>query len=150
MSGELSEFKEAIKVVSPSGCPTCGWGLKQPYDIQITHIESGKEGWTAHGKGRYYEEQRCPCPRCAALYNAIVHTIPILCAPFPCPNCNELQNLNYKIRSIKTDEDSFEFEADIECNKCKKKKSITKIIKKIFEVIKIEVKPTEGIIVKKA
>ena len=166
MSNELSEAKEAIKVISPSGCHMCGRAQKYPYEIRITSIKSSEEGWIARGKGRYIEwafaavrgrQRTAPrdaiidryCPMCGKIYQAIEHTIPIQCAPFPCPKCGELQNLHYKIRSIITDEESFEFEVEIECEKCKKKKSFTKGLKKVLEVIKIEVKPT-GITVRKA
>jgi C4-type Zn-finger protein len=71
-----------------------------------------------------------------------VHIIPIQCAGIPCPNCGKLQNLHYKIHDIKTSKYSFKFEAKIECKKCDMKKSFTKVLGKISEIIRIDVKPT--------
>lgn len=147
MKNKLSEVKKAIRIVPSSICPhpSC----MQEYPYHITTIESGEEDWIVHGKGSYNSEISIICPRCAAIYRTIVHTIPILCAPFPCPKCGNLQNLDYNIYSIKADNDSFEFEVKIECKKCKKKKSFTKVIEKVLKIVRIEVKAT-GISVSKA
>ncbi len=91
---------------------------------------------------------RC-CSNCHFIYRAIMRTIPIQCAEFPCPKCGESQNLHPKIRNIKTDLQTFEFEVEIECKKCKKKKSLTNLIQRLFEIVKIEVKPT-GISIKQS
>lgn len=147
MMNDLPEAKNAIVIVYPNVCHHCLRPQRDPYDVRITSIESIEEGWIACGKGHYNIERMCY--DCGALYRAIAHAIPIQCAPFPCPKCDELQNLSYNIRNIKTFEDSFEFEIEIECNKCKKKKSLTKLLKKALEVIRIEVKPT-GITIRNA
>ena len=62
-------------------------------------MESNNEGWVIRGKGSLIETA---CGRCGSLYNAILHTIPIQCTSFHCPNCNEQQNFDYGIRSIIT------------------------------------------------
>ncbi|MCK4733852.1 MAG: hypothetical protein KAT65_15465 [Methanophagales archaeon] len=147
MRDELSEAKKAIRIVPFSRCPHCGTHNEYPY--HITSIESGEEDWIVHGKGSYNSEIDIRCSHCAAIYRTIAHTIPILCAPFPCPKCGNLQNLDYNICSIKTYKDSFEFEVKIECKKCKKKISFTKVIEKVLEVVRIEVNAT-GISVRKA
>jgi hypothetical protein len=86
---------------------------------------------------------------CRAIYDAIMHSIPIQCAPFPCPKCHELQNLRYELTSVTTEKEEFEFEVVIECAKCQKKRSLSKALRKIFEIIKVEVGPT-GISIKKS
>lgn len=147
MNNEMSRPSNVIQFLSPPFCGHCTPQEPKPkfYDINIFSIESGNEGWIARGRGSLIQTY---CDRCGSIYNAILYTIPIQCASFPCPNCNEQQNFNYKIRSIITKENSFEFEAEIECSKCKKKKSFKKILTKILDVVNIEIQPT-GITVKK-
>lgn len=140
-----SKIEQAIRVVHPSGCNMCGFFTKKSYyEIRIVSVDSLAEGWVVRGKGHTIERI---CPGCGQVYEALAYAIPIHCSSFPCPKCGELQNFHYRIQSIKTDKDSFEFEAEIECKECKKKKSFTKMIRKILNVINLEISP-KGITVK--
>jgi hypothetical protein len=145
MSDKLLETKHEI-VVTKDYCHSCARLFAPPFKVVVTSIESDDGGWTAKGKGRIIN-RRCRCPRCKMIYETVMKAIPIQTAPFPCPTCGELQDFEYKVQSIEADRESFQFEVSIVCGKCSKKRSLKKILKKLFEIIKVEVKPT-GITIK--
>jgi hypothetical protein len=137
-----------VLVAQTGGCRICIWyGLVDPYDIQVTSITSIEEGWLAEGRGQIVEKKTCP--KCGVIYDAILHAIPIHCESFSCPGCGKSGDIKYKVNSIKTEIDSFKFEASLICKKCSQKKTFRKTLKKFLEIIKIEIKPT-GITLKKS
>jgi DNA-directed RNA polymerase subunit M/transcription elongation factor TFIIS len=151
--------KNQITITSPSACPICGSSVQtSPYDIHLTEINAKDEGWVAKGQGsaspkRLYlpneEYVDVICHRCETHYRALQHTIPILCAPFHCPNCGKDEMFHFVIHHIAEREDMFEFEVELICKQCAKKRTLKKMISGLLSVIKLEVSPT-GISVKNA
>jgi hypothetical protein len=122
--------------------------INPAYSIKITSITANDAGWLAKGNGHTSRKWKT-CEFCGATYMQLKHQVPIICASFDCPQCGKSEELSYKVKNITADEHSFEFEVEIECKVCKKKKSLTKTISQILSILKIEVNPT-GISVKKA
>jgi hypothetical protein len=149
MSKSLQEVKQGI-VVTSSGlyCQAHTQHYGPAYNVKITTIKSSDDGWIAKGGGKQVY-MRCMMVGCSDMAESIMHAIPIQCAAFPCTTCGQTQNLKYEIRSIEANKSAFEFEVSIICGKCSKKRSIKKMLKKLLEIIKIEVKPT-GITIKNA
>jgi len=137
-----------LVVQTARGCRSCMRGEMHPNVMSISSIKAEEFKWVAKGKG-LPEDNRTFCARCGALYREITHTVPILCEQFDCPKCGKAEKLHYKVNSITTEENQFEFEVEIECQGCSKKRSLKKILKSILEIIKLEVGPT-GITVKNA
>lgn len=137
-----------IEIIFPALCSRCGWDKDGPYHIQISSIKAQDTGWVASGQGNA-EQVEVRCNMCWSYYMAIRQVIPILCGPFSCPKCGSSESLQYKINSVTTTKDSFQFEVEIECKPCSKKLSLKKVIKDILKVINVEIGPT-GITVKKA
>lgn len=148
MGNELKKANEAIHIIyDPSLCSDCLRGMKHSgYEdiISIDVAEARDVYWVLQGSGQY----RGFCPQCGKLYVALEHIIPIECASFPCPNCNLLQNLEYKIQRIQVEKGTFQFEAKIICKKCNKKFTFQKTLEKIFSILKVTVGPT-GITISK-
>lgn len=145
MSDNQDKIESEIVYIRP-GCYRCGKGKEVPYLINVSSVKSDNDRWIVKGKGHLVHRR---CNWCAWMYEAIMYTIPIECSPFPCPKCSELQNLKYELTSITTEKETFEFEVIIECSKCRKKNSLSKVLKKIIDIIKLEVSPT-GITIKKS
>ena len=138
-----------LVVTSPTGCSQCNYAEKYPFHISITSITAEDEGWLAKGEGHRMRVNR-HCPLCGQSYQALINAIPILCEPFNCPQCGKSETLHYKVNNITIDDKhSFEFEVEIECKICSKKRSLKKAVKELFGIIKLEVSPT-GISVKNA
>lgn len=109
-------------------------------NIQISFIERRKHSWFVRGFGTEYGTEYCP--NCGAICRSIVSDLEIQCEPFSCPTCGEKEDLNFKINNIKTDNTSFEFEAEIICEKCNKNKSLKKIISSMLDIKKLKISPT--------
>ena len=148
-----------ITITSPSICPMCGRSDEVlPYDIRLTKIEAKSEGWIAKGTGMTTQKKlllpnqgyvKHTCPLCMSHYIALQHTIPVLCSPFQCPSCGEEETFRFSIHQLLEKEDEFEFEVELICKQCEKKKTLKKLISGFLSVIKLEVSPT-GISVKNA
>jgi hypothetical protein len=145
MSDGLLKIEHGL-VVTNDYCYYCARSATPPFKVVITSIKSNEDGWIAKGKGRKIH-RRCRCAGCHMMYEAMMKSIPIQTAPFPCSTCGDIQNFEYKVQGIETDRESFQFEVSIVCHKCSKKQSLKKILKKLFEIVKVEVKPT-GITIK--
>src|SRR5215469_12836889 len=132
MSDERMEVKNAIRVSDPI-CPTCGSNL--PYQVSVDAIEAHDTAWVLRGTGKPKSVKvQCSCPNCGQMFTTLMSMIPIECAPFPCPKCGHLQDLEYKVQHIQAEKDSFQFEAKIICKKCGNTKSFKEVLKKILEV----------------
>lgn len=84
------------------------------------------------------------------MYNTILESIPVHLASFECPRCHKSENVSYEVKRIAClNEFEFEFEARIVCETCKRKNTLSKILKNILKVVRIEVGPT-GVTVKNA
>src|SRR6266699_6880479 len=109
-------------------------------NFEIYDIQSQEAGWLMKGKGKFDADTTqvlalnatFRCAACGSLYTSLVQAIPIECAPFPCPNCGEQQDLQYTIGHIASEDDSFAFEAKISCKKCGNKKTLKNILQKIL------------------
>lgn len=142
-----SKSKSAELIIqTPHVCRMCQEGIWHPR-VTINSIKADDSKWVAKGTGKTTSKY-VRCLRCKAIYEHIIHTVPVLCEPFNCPKCGQSENLKYKVNSITTEKDSFEFEVEIECETCSNKRSIKKMLKSLFDILKIEVGPS-GIIVKK-
>ncbi len=142
MSDELLKVEKVIHILHPPVCRSCGGRLH--YRIKIVSIEAQDTHWDLRGKGKL-EKNAGPklfCPECGSILETLEYMIPIECASFSCPNCGQLQHLEYKIQRIEVANDAFQFEAKITCRKCGNTKSFKEVIKKILGVLKITVGPT--------
>lgn len=116
-----------------------------PDMIEIKSIESREDGWNAKGVG---EIQQVKCPHCGMIYDAILHAVPICCSSIACPKCHKTEKLSYRIHRIDTAFHQFEFEVEIRCERCKKKRTLKRLIDSLLDVVKIKVSPT-GVTVEK-
>lgn len=135
-----SSSKQAI-IIHDVLCHYC----KTHYDsdVMVLTIEQDvNSGWNLRGKGEIHT--KCSCPVCGMMYTAVNRMIPIECDSYLCPTCNESSNLEYNVYKIERVQDSndFTFKANITCKKCHNKKTLTKVIKKILNIKKIEIKLT--------
>jgi len=131
-------------VASFAGDPELAPGGKycmaiNPLLIEIRSIESKDDGWTAKGVGSI---ESVKCTLCGMMYDAILHAIPIQCSSFTCQICGTNESLIYKVNRIDTAFHQFEFEVEINCNRCNKKRGLKSLIKSILDVVKIKVTPT--------
>lgn len=137
---------EAIIVVEAIRCDSSACELHHDVEpwahVSLESIQRSDDGWKAAG--------RAHCPLCAFAATAIKKQIPVLAASFECPSCHHADTLTYIINNIVRDHEQnhFDFEVEIKCSKCSKKRSFKKALKAILDIIKIEIKPT-GIEVKK-
>lgn len=126
-------------VQHPSGCRMCGEAQKNEYFVSVASIEQHEAaGWRVRGSGRL----RCPCPRCAAIYEAVQLGIPIECESYTCPKCGRAEELTYSVQRIDACRSEFSFEATISCNKCHKKRTFVHILKDLLKLKKSEIKLT--------
>ena len=144
MDDNIQSPDNILVCVSPRGCKFC-YPDDTSYDIYVSSVTSEVDGWTTKGRGEF----AWPICECGAYYEAVMHSIPIHCAPFRCPKCGEDEHLKYALKSLTTDKQMFEFEVQIQCNKCHNKRSLSTLLRKVLEVVKLEVGPT-GITIKKS
>ena len=147
----LNDTEQEILMVMPLYRCFCGFYL-YPYEVWVSSIEKKEDGWMAKGGGVATHEIKGHCldPTCAMMYETIIREIPIQCASFPCPVCGVAQDFEYKVQSIEAEKrESFQFIVSIICGKCSKRKTFKKVLKKLLEIVKIEVKST-GITIKNA
>ncbi len=135
---------ETVIFVHTIQCSSCMLHFDPPTMVTLESIQRSDDGWKASG--------RAHCPRCAGAATAIITEIPILASSFECPSCHHVDTLHYTINAItkskEVGHDHFDFEVEIKCSKCSKKRSFKKALKALLDIIKIEIKPT-GIEVKK-
>src|SRR5947208_1677754 len=112
VSSELEQVKDVICVLESTVCLNCIGRRDFRYHISIDTIEAKDANWNLSGEGKIHKtEMQCRCPRCAAMFRALMYMIPIECAPFSCPQCGQIQELEYKIQQIRVKGDEFQFEA---------------------------------------
>jgi uncharacterized protein YbaR (Trm112 family) len=144
MSKDSSENTSQAVVVTANACDQCGRRNPAYYFVRVESIRRTDDGWIADGEGRRY----IYCGDCAQMYEAISHAIPIQCEPFACPGCKGFEDLQYNIIRIDAKQFTFEFTVEIGCKKCKRKRTLKKLIERLLQVAKIEISPT-GISIKK-
>ncbi len=76
------------------------------------------------------------------MYDAVQTAIPIECGSYSCPDCGEIQRLEYKVQKIDASGNEFSFEAEISCSRCHKKKTLVEVLKEFFRIKKLEIKLT--------
>ena len=129
----------SLVVQGPSRCPTCGEFHEGDAKVTVESIEAAEGGvWKLRGNGRVL----ICCDMCNRMFEALEARIPIECKNLACPDCGEIQDLKYQVRKIDSNGESFSFEAEIHCPKCKRKKSLVKALSELFKLKKLEVKLT--------
>lgn len=110
-------------------------------NIKVMNIEADSNyGWQLSGKGLVQAE--CHCPICGMMYTAAEKMIPIECGSYLCPNCKGAEYLEYKVCKIERVEGDFTFKAEISCKKCNRKNYLSSVLKRIFNIKKLEIKTT--------
>lgn len=138
-------------VIKHHHCPQCGWSTRHggtalgadgvsawpelELEARVTSIEAIDGAWLASGQLKFFDTG-CAC---GTALRAIMRQVPIQCDGFECPNCHSSEHLSYKVRKI--DNDALEFNIAIECFKCKRKRSLSRILKRLFSLAKISVGP---------
>jgi transcriptional regulator with XRE-family HTH domain len=116
----LHEASESVVVTSPVTCGDRCCRLlrdRESYFVDVTSIERAERYWKVAGRGKI--QQKCHCPLCGKVYSAIVYSIPIVCAPYPCPSCEESGTMVCTVESIQVSEEVFQFHALLVCKKCR-------------------------------
>lgn len=115
--------------------------------IEIYAAEVDDEEWRAQGHGQIISRR---CRTCSAKYSAILEAIPVHLGRFECPKCGSSESISYKVDRLDcSNVFEFDFEVRIVCDKCRKKKTLSTVLKNILKVVRIEVGPS-GVTVKNA
>jgi hypothetical protein len=108
-----------------------------PVSVALKHVESLPTGWIAQGQVTH-------CPMCAAAARAIRQEIPILASEFRCPTCDKLEKLDYRISRVSETKDhgaGYEFEVEITCKDCSRKRTLRNFTQSLSGATKVEVTP---------
>jgi hypothetical protein len=100
--------------------------------MSIKEIEG--RGWEVNGT--YRAAGRCPF--CGSIYEAIVRTIPIECAAYPCPVCRHKGHFEIRVKTIRAKDQDYEFDAEIRCRNCRTRKGFLTVLKGLFGLKKIQ------------
>jgi predicted nucleic-acid-binding Zn-ribbon protein len=125
-----------------TGCP------EPNFDIRILRIEETQGSWAATGEGWQkidnVEYRKESCPGCGGIYTEILQKIPILTKAFKCPSCGEEEKMTHAIKHLYLKEDQihkleFNFEVEIKCTKCKRKRILGQLLSGLLKALKIEI-----------
>jgi len=121
----------------PAYCPSCTQAIRTDHqlDLRIKTVTAETDRFTLKGTGEFVGR----CPRCAIQILAIENEIPIHCAGLNCRKCGEPDTLKVSVRKLTTEANAFEFEALLECGRCQRKSRLTKILKRLSEILSIEI-----------
>lgn len=133
-----------LVVSKPKFCPTCGY-LGHPPDARVTTAKVVGDSWVASGRLEF--ETECPCQSCGMSLTVIERAVPIQCEGFTCPVCRSDEHLSYEVTRI--DNEKLKFTATINCTRCKKKRTLSKVFKRLLSMLTIKVGPL-GISTKKS
>jgi len=126
----------------------CRCHTADPDAASVLVLESVKR--TEHGwktRGHYF------CPGCGEAVQRVRHEIELAASTFQCPKCKRVDSLEYEIDHVTKDngkgKTGFSFSVIVNFSQCKNRKSIKKIIKSIFDVVKIKIGP-DGVEIEKS
>ncbi|MDC5810130.1 hypothetical protein OPW07_10425 [Vibrio europaeus] len=146
---------QTIKVLSPTLCDFCISGEGHYSDLLLIEINPKPSSWELRGSGEL-KGVTTHCPMCDEMYHAVERHIPINVSSLSCPTCGESETLELKVGKLNhtsglsgTGEVSFEFQAELQCNNCHDKKSISEKLWDALGISEIEITLT-GIRVKRA
>jgi predicted RNA-binding Zn-ribbon protein involved in translation (DUF1610 family) len=125
-----------VAIPKPRVCPCCLHGIASP-SVTLTHAVSSPTGWVTKG-------EVTQCPACGMAIRAIRDNIRVVAVEFVCPTCGNHEDLEYRISEVSKGDrgkDGYEFEAQISCKTCVKKRTIREFTKSISGVSQINVNP---------
>jgi uncharacterized Zn finger protein len=130
---------EESYIIFATACPSCGIDTVQ---ARVSSAKVVGESWVASGR----LVVKGLCPACGATFAAVKRAIPIQCEGLTCPVCRNAEHLTYEV--TKVDNDALEFTATIKCTTCKKKRTVSKWLKKLLSIVTVKIGPL-GISAKK-
>jgi predicted nucleic acid-binding Zn ribbon protein len=140
---EDSAHQEAsIGLVAFEGgiCPGCGANAApEDASVSVTQIEATDHGWRAVGK---VEHEVTFCPSCGQMFELLQNIVPVECAEYPCPRCNDPSRLTYRIVEVKKKGDSWGFTAEVECGKCQRRGIVRRALAQLGRITKLKIGPT--------
>lgn len=124
-------------IIAAAGfCPNCGQ-RGRILQARVTRAKVADGAWVA--SGHLDVHPAFFCPNCGQSLAEVEHEVPIQCAGLTCPKCGLKENLSYGIREL--DNEELTFTVVIECRKCSRKKTISKVLSKLLSLVKISVGP---------
>jgi DNA-directed RNA polymerase subunit RPC12/RpoP len=127
-----------------SGCP------EPNFFMRLLKIEEEEGHWKAEGDGWHrmgnLESRKEICHGCGNIYMKILYKPPIVTEPFSCPKCGGKEKLLHSVKHLylleeEFDKLEFQFEVEIVCEKCNKKRFFVELIRDIMKIAKIEIGP---------
>jgi hypothetical protein len=117
--------------------------------VDISSIESTPAGWVAAGAARIERCEHGYCRTCGRVFELARREIPLQYPSLTCTTCDRQGRVEFHVTAIRRGEDEIEFQARGECQECRGRKSFTKVLRGLLDVLSIELGPG-GITVKKA
>jgi hypothetical protein len=140
----MSTDQYFVIVADPAYCLQCGTPQPTP-EARVISAKVVADSWVTTGRLEFH--QKCSSPTCAMAVQVIERAVPIQCEGFTCPACHKAEHLSYEV--TKVDNEALQFTATITCTVCKKKRTLSKTLKKLLSVLTIKVGPF-GISAKKS
>ena len=119
MATRRSQSQRSLASTAPTGrcAPTVLGNVRSqslPQPVRVLTISQVEAGWIAHGRVKTGY-----CDLCGSAYRILAQYVPIECAEYPCPRCNE-DELKCDIVSITYTGglSDYAFEARLTCPKC--------------------------------
>ena len=117
-------------------CPACRAGsLEEDLQVSVTSAEAQGSGWKLQGGGAF----RSACPVCGMQVRAVESRIPIHCLGLECPKCHQPDELEVQVRKLDSAQNTFVFEALLQCKKCGRRNAWRTVLQKLSELLSIEI-----------
>ena len=126
-------------------CDYCGRAIHEknaPLKIKVTRLHAASDPWRPSGVAETTRDYT-RCPNCGAIFEALLHAIPVQTEDFTCPRCKEPEHLDYSIVPTEKHDDSapeaYDFSATVSCPKCHRQRTITKTLTRLATIREVTV-----------
>jgi hypothetical protein len=115
----------------------------EEFELRIESATARESGYQLEGSGAFGPY----CSMCGAQINLIRGSIPIHCVGLLCGKCGKPDHLEVNLKKVAFQGKAFKFTAILECTGCKSKRRFATVLKKVTDLLSIEIGPG-GITVK--
>jgi hypothetical protein len=79
------------------------------------------------------------CRNCGSVYTQLTRLLPVQYTNLPCPACEQIGRLRYRLSTLDLGPKSFKFAVIGECEACKWRRASAKVLRAVWRVLRIRV-----------